>query len=101
MAATDRSVKPLKLVIMSATLRVEDFTGNARLFPTPPPVVNVRARQFPVTTHFSKHTELVDYVGAWVRTCERTCVHAHASVFEGQWKYVYRVFLGAPHGCDD
>ena len=26
-------VTPLKLVIMSATLRVEDFAANARLFP--------------------------------------------------------------------
>ncbi len=32
---------PLKLVIMSATLRVEDFTENRRLFPTPPPVIKV------------------------------------------------------------
>lgn len=48
--------KQLKLVIMSATLRVEDFTGNARLFPTPPPVVTVESRQFPVTVHFNKRT---------------------------------------------
>jgi hypothetical protein len=33
---------PLKLVIMSATLRVEDFTENRTLFPIPPPVVKVR-----------------------------------------------------------
>lgn len=32
---------PLKLVIMSATLRVEDFTENRVLFPVPPPVVKV------------------------------------------------------------
>ena len=48
--------KQLKLVIMSATLRVEDFTGNARLFPSPPPVVTVESRQFPVTVHFNKRT---------------------------------------------
>ena len=46
----------LKLVIMSATLRVEDFTGNTRLFPSPPPVVTVESRQFPVTVHFNKRT---------------------------------------------
>ncbi|KAL2631648.1 hypothetical protein R1flu_016334 [Riccia fluitans] len=57
-------VTPLKLVIMSATLRVEDFTANARMFPTPPPVIRVPARQFPVSVHFSKKTELMDYVGA-------------------------------------
>jgi hypothetical protein len=57
-------LQPLKLIIMSATLRIEDFVGNERLCPTPPPVVKVSARQFPVTVHFSKKTELVDYVGA-------------------------------------
>eukprot|EP01105_Mastigella_eilhardi_P022133 TRINITY_DN5427_c0_g1_i1.p1 TRINITY_DN5427_c0_g1~~TRINITY_DN5427_c0_g1_i1.p1 ORF type:complete len:1147 (-),score=286.91 TRINITY_DN5427_c0_g1_i1:12-2945(-) len=55
-------VRPLKLVIMSATLRVEDFTSNRRLFPTPPPVVHVNARQFPVDIHFNKRTS-PDYVG--------------------------------------
>lgn len=32
---------PLKLLIMSATLRVEDFTQNQRLFAQPPPVIKV------------------------------------------------------------
>ena len=32
---------PLKLVIMSATLRVEDFTENERLFKVPPPILKV------------------------------------------------------------
>ncbi|CAI5469818.1 unnamed protein product [Closterium sp. Yama58-4] len=56
---------PLKLIIMSATLRISDFTLNTRLFPAgPPPVVSVPARQFPVTVHFARRTELVDYVRA-------------------------------------
>lgn len=33
--------KPLKLIIMSATLRVEDFTENSRLFKVTPPVIQV------------------------------------------------------------
>ncbi|KAK1655364.1 helicase associated domain-containing protein [Colletotrichum phormii] len=33
----DPSIKPLKIIIMSATLRVEDMTNNTTLFPTPPP----------------------------------------------------------------
>ncbi|EEC14099.1 ATP-dependent RNA helicase, putative, partial [Ixodes scapularis] len=52
---------PLKLIIMSATLRVEDFTQNSHLFKVPPPVL--KARQFlsmfwqhPVTIHFNKRT---------------------------------------------
>lgn len=47
---------PLKLIVMSATLRVEDFTNNRQLFKKPPPVMNVETRQFPVTIHFNKHT---------------------------------------------
>lgn len=54
---------PLKVIIMSATLRTEDFIANTRLFPKPPPLVHVPARQFPVTVHFSRRTELDDYVG--------------------------------------
>lgn len=56
-------LRPLKLVIMSATLRVTDFTENSVLFPTPPPVISATSRQHPVTVHFSKHTELYDYLG--------------------------------------
>ncbi|POM64309.1 ATP-dependent RNA helicase, partial [Phytophthora palmivora] len=60
--SAEKPIKPLKLVIMSATLRVEDFTQNHRLFPTPPPVLRVDARQYPVTVHFNKRTELDNYV---------------------------------------
>lgn len=54
---------PLKLVVMSATLRTEDFVENRRLFSRPPPLVTVPTRQFPVEVHFSRHTELHDYTG--------------------------------------
>nr|XP_022903112.1 probable ATP-dependent RNA helicase kurz [Onthophagus taurus] len=46
----------LKLIIMSATLRLKDFTENPRLFKISPPVINVEARQFPVTVHFNRRT---------------------------------------------
>ncbi|XP_040540313.1 probable ATP-dependent RNA helicase DHX37 [Gallus gallus] len=58
---------PLKLIIMSATLRVEDFTENTRLFAGTPPVLQVDARQFPVTVHFNKKTPLDDYSGECFR----------------------------------
>ena len=57
-------VQPLKLLIMSATLQVEELTANKRLFPSAPPVVRVPARQFPVTVHFNRRTEVQDYPGA-------------------------------------
>ena len=62
MAASGEAA-PLKLIIMSATLRTEDFVENRRLFPQPPPLVHVPARQYPVTVHFSRQTELYDYSG--------------------------------------
>jgi ATP-dependent RNA helicase DHX37/DHR1 len=46
---------------MSATLRVSDFVENKSLFPKPPPLLNVEARQHPVAMHFSKWTAS-DYV---------------------------------------
>lgn len=51
----------LKLIVMSATLRVEDFTQNRQLFKVAPPVLSVDTRQFPVTIHFNKRTA-DDYV---------------------------------------
>ncbi|GAA98791.1 uncharacterized protein L969DRAFT_532109 [Mixia osmundae IAM 14324] len=65
--------KPLRLIIMSATLRVEDFRSNATLFDTPPPIVEIKARQFAVTTHFSRRTK-PDYLDeAFKKACR---VHA-------------------------
>ena len=49
---------------MSATLRMDDFTANRRLFPLAPPLLHVPARQYPVTLHFNRRTELDDFVGA-------------------------------------
>jgi ATP-dependent RNA helicase DHX37/DHR1 len=54
-------IKPLKLIIMSATLRVDDFLSPT-LFSTPPPVIKVEARQFPVTPHFARRTEMNNYL---------------------------------------
>jgi HrpA-like RNA helicase len=70
-AADEQAVTPLKLVIMSATLRVTDFVENVSLFPTPPPVIKVPARQFPVMVHFSRRTELHDYLGCVMKKVRR------------------------------
>ncbi|KAJ1651931.1 putative ATP-dependent RNA helicase DHR1 [Dispira simplex] len=62
--------RPLRVVIMSATLRVEDFTQNSTLFATPPPVINVEARQYPVKVHFNRRTH-ADYVTeAYKKACK-------------------------------
>ncbi|KAK4110795.1 P-loop containing nucleoside triphosphate hydrolase protein [Canariomyces notabilis] len=61
MTKEDPSVKPLKLVIMSATLRVEEFTQNSKLFRSPPRVLDVEGRQHEVTIHFARKTRH-DYV---------------------------------------
>ncbi|KAH7058854.1 P-loop containing nucleoside triphosphate hydrolase protein [Macrophomina phaseolina] len=58
----DPKVKPLKLVIMSATLRISDFTENARLFRYgAPPLLKAEGRQYPVTVHFARRTRM-DYL---------------------------------------
>ena len=64
LAGEGGGITPLRLVVMSATLRVEEFVGNKRLCPTPPALLKVAARQFPVTIHFSRRTEHMDYLGA-------------------------------------
>ena len=55
-------ILPLKIVIMSATLRITDFQ-NTTLFPVKiPPVIQVDARQYPVTIHFAKETNIHNYL---------------------------------------
>ena len=72
-------VYPLKLIIMSATLRLGDFTDNKTLFPRPPPVISVAARQYPVTVHFHKFTPL----GDWVNHALKMLVKMHAKLPKG------------------
>lgn len=70
--------QPLKLIIMSATLRVEDFTKNTQLFKIAPPVMTVETRQFPVTIHFNKRTN-DDYV----KEAYNKAIKIHAKLPEG------------------
>lgn len=69
---------PLKLIVMSATLRVEDFTKNNHLFKTPPPVLTVETRQFPVTIHFNKHT-----VDDYVKEAYKKAIKIHTKLPDG------------------
>ncbi|KAI5381026.1 hypothetical protein J4E82_000225 [Alternaria postmessia] len=62
MVKEDPKNKPLKLIIMSATLRISDFTENKRLFRSePPPLIKAEGRQYTVVNHFSRRTQR-DYV---------------------------------------
>lgn len=71
MSEEDPSVKPLKVVIMSATLRISDFTENPSLFREgPPPLVQAEGRQYPVTIHFARRTQR-DYVEEAFRKVSR------------------------------
>jgi ATP-dependent RNA helicase DHX37/DHR1 len=61
-AKEDPKYKPLKLIIMSATLRISDFTENKRLFRAePPPLIKAEGRQYAVVNHFARRTQR-DYV---------------------------------------
>lgn len=53
--AIEGRCRPLRLVIMSATLDV-DALSAAHLFGVRPPVLQIEARQHPVTIHFSRTT---------------------------------------------
>ncbi|KAK4191356.1 putative ATP-dependent RNA helicase [Podospora australis] len=61
LAKENPAERPLKLIIMSATLRVEEFTQNSALFESPPRVIDVEGRQHEVTIHFARKTRH-DYV---------------------------------------
>ena len=69
-------IYPLKVVIMSATLNVKDFSENTRLFPPlkiarneiqKPKIINVESRRYPITIHFNKQTATVNYLDATFR----------------------------------
>lgn len=62
--------KKLKLIIMSATLRVSDFSENSTLFSTPPPILKVDARQYPVSVHFNRKTSYNYADEAFKKTCK-------------------------------
>ncbi|KIO20952.1 hypothetical protein M407DRAFT_10632 [Tulasnella calospora MUT 4182] len=66
-------VKPLRLIIMSATLRVTDFTENTTLFSTPPPIITVEGRQHSVSIHYNRRTTH-DYVNEAVKKASK--IHA-------------------------
>ena len=65
----DKKGDPLRLIIMSATLRVDSFADNARLFPQRPPILRIGSRQYPVTIHFSKETPENYIQAAFSRVC--------------------------------
>lgn len=70
MSKEDHKVQPLKMVIMSATLRVTDFLNNPKLFRNgTPPLIKAEGRQYAVTTHFARRTQR-DYVEeAFLKVC--------------------------------
>ena len=53
-------VGKLKVIVMSATLRVSDFTHES-LFALPPPIIKVEGRQHQVIVHYNRRTN-EDYV---------------------------------------
>ncbi|CAD8060905.1 unnamed protein product [Paramecium primaurelia] len=60
--------KPLRLVIMSATLRLDDFLNNKLVFPRTLNLIKIQTRQYPVQIYFNKVTK-DDYVQAAIEKC--------------------------------
>lgn len=71
MSKESKKVRPLKLIIMSATLRISDFLRNPVLFRNgQPPLIQAEGRQYPVTVHFARRTQR-DYVEeAFCKICK-------------------------------
>lgn len=65
--------RPLRLVIMSATLNVDEFM-KPRLFDPLPPIIKINARQHPVSMHFARRTNLEHVEAAFKMICK---IHAN------------------------
>ena len=65
----EKNVLPLRLIIMSATLRVSEFSEN-KIFSgiLKPRVVEISSRQYPVHIYHSKKTEN-DYINEAFKYC--------------------------------
>ena len=62
MSKENKGFKPLKFIIMSATLRIADFMDNPNLFRHGrPPLIQIEGRQHLVSIHFARKTRR-DYV---------------------------------------
>ena len=71
MSREDEKIKPLKLVIMSATLRITDFLENPNLFRnSTPPLIQAEGRQYPVITHFARRTQRDYLEEAFEKVCK-------------------------------
>ena len=75
----------LRLIIMSATLRVEDFMPSparkVQLFSSKPPLIKVESRQFDVNIHFNRKTPSEE--GAYVEEAFRKVCKIHKTLPEG------------------
>ncbi|KII70163.1 putative ATP-dependent RNA helicase DHR1 [Thelohanellus kitauei] len=68
---------------MSATLCLDDFIKNDKLFKIKPPLISIEARQFPVQIHFSRRTPENYLESAFKRVCKihTTLPAGHILVF--------------------
>ena len=75
----------LRLVIMSATLRVEDFMPNParkiQLFSSKPPLIKVESRQFDVQIHFNRKTPTNE--GEYLEEAFKKTCKIHKTLPEG------------------
>ena len=71
MSREDEKIKALKLVIMSATLRITNFLENPTLFRNgTPPLIQAEGRQYPVTIHFARRTQRDYLEEAFEKVCK-------------------------------
>ncbi|PVV02796.1 hypothetical protein BB560_000672 [Smittium megazygosporum] len=75
------AVKPLKLILMSATMMVNDFVKNSVLFNPPPRVISVESRQYPVCIKFNKRTPVGE--AAYVNAALKKTIQIHEKLPPG------------------
>ncbi|OMJ19804.1 putative ATP-dependent RNA helicase [Smittium culicis] len=78
---SNKLVKPLKLVIMSATLMIDEFSKNLRLFNPTPKVIKVESRQFPVCIRFNRFTPVGE--AAYVNAAIKKTLQIHEKLPDG------------------
>ncbi|OLY81285.1 putative ATP-dependent RNA helicase DHX37 [Smittium mucronatum] len=78
---SNKLVKPLRLIIMSATLMIDEFSKNLRLFNPSPKVMKVESRQYPVCIRFNRFTPVGE--SAYVNAAIKKTLQIHEKLPEG------------------
>ena len=72
--------RPLAVLIMSATLQLADFASNRKLYPKPPPIVEIESRTYSVTEHYALQSSTLD---SYLSDAFLKCIQIHTRLPAG------------------